>query len=538
MNMTNNQNPESNKDKRAGGNTLRRFSGKISGLSDSTVRLLTRDIWDIEITGLPSLKRGIVRLTRIFVLVGKGFKNDECVLHASSLTFMTLLSFVPILALAVSMVRAVSYDESLREKTKDFVRSIVVEKQDAKTNPMVGNTNLISVSASSETNLLVALELAESAVLEMDNTPVAVKSIVHDAEPDGVVTLTKIEALIDVGFDKVEQLNFGALGGIGLIFLIWAVIGVLGDVEAAFNRVWGVVENRTLIRKFTDYLSVLIIFPLLGVAASSLPIVSFIEDKMDQADSHFFLSSMAGLPVIRVVWVVFLLTLAFSFLLRFTPNTNVKMKPGMIGGLVCAIGFAGWLKICLALQVGVAKYSAFFGSFAMVPIILSWVYVSWEILLLGAEVSYAVQNVDTYRMEHGWKEANQKSRILLAAALLREAAKNISSGDGLLNLREFNTRYRIPMRLMRDVSFDLVKCGVIVEAKVDSDSYAVRKDLEVMTVGDLVKLMLESGVSPDELGVAGLHTSAFVSQEMGKGFATGMATRIKDMPENVCSTLE
>lgn len=445
---------------------------------------------------------------------------------------MTLLSFVPVLALAVSMVRAVSYDESLRERTKEFVRSLVVEKQNAKTVLLIGPADVPTTSALSATNLTDASASAAPVVEALAGPVISESTSAHGVKPGDVLTLKKIEALIDIGFDKVEQLNFGALGGIGLIFLIWAVIGVLGDVEAAFNKVWGVVENRTLIRKFTDYLSVLIIFPLLGVAASSLPIVRIIEDKMHQADSRFFLSSMAGIPVIRVVWVVFLLTLAFSFLLRFTPNTNVKMKPGLIGGLVCAIGFAGWLKICLALQVGVAKYSTFFGSFAMVPIILSWVYVSWEILLLGAEVSFAVQNVDTYRMEHGWRDANLKSRILLAAALLRDAATSIASGNGLLNLREFSKWHRIPIRLVRDVSGDLVKCGVIVETKVDSDCYAMLKDIEVMTVGDLVRLLLESGVSPDQLGVAGLHSSAFVSKEMGQGFAMGMSARIKDIPEN------
>ncbi len=511
------------------GRFLKRVRNRGLELHAATVKLLTTDIWDIEITALPAIKRRLVRTARIFLLVGRGFKNDECGLHASSLTFMTLLSFVPILALAISVIRAVSYDESMREKTKAFVRSLVVEMPtSAKRNgtnevhrvvDSVGNAPLVGDEGVAGHVALVSVETSSG--------------VSEGEEVGGVLTLSKIEALIDVGFDRVEQLNFGALGGIGLLFLIWAVISVLGDVESAFNRVWGVVEERTLARKFTDYLSVLIICPLLGVAASSLPMMSVLEAKMDEVDNSFFLSSMAGVPVIRVVWVVFLLTLAFTFMLRFTPNTKVRLKPALVGGLVSAIGFAAWLKICLLLQVGVAKYSAFFGSFATVPILLSWVYISWEILLFGGEVSYAVQNVDTYRRELGWRDASQKARILLAVALMREAACSMAKGNGLLNLPEFSRNYKISARLVREVAYDLTKSGVIVETAADSECYAVCRNLDSMDVGYLVGALLESGVNPSSFGLGALKTSPVVEKGIEEALKARMTTKIVDLPENI-----
>lgn len=512
---------------------VRRFLLRVTGFSHNMVNLLSRDIWDIEITGLPALKRGLLRMVRILILVWQGFKRDECILHASSLTFMTLLSFVPILALAVSLVRAVSYDESIREKTKDLVRSLVIETTSEKPVGYPINNHPLSVTNTTPLGLVENSsgdKLALSASFAATNTP-AVQTSAY-AIPEGALTIDKIESMIDTGFDRVEQLNFGALGGIGLIFLIWAVISVLGDVEAAFNRVWGVVENRPLLRKFTDYLSVLIVCPLLFVIASSLPFVSAWEVRMDELDRGFFLSAVAGMPVIRVIWVLFLLTLAFTFLLRFTPNTKVKLGPGFIGGFVAAVGFAGWLKLCVALQVGVAKYSTFFGSFAMVPIVLSWVFVSWEILLFSAEVSYSVQNVDTYRMELGWREASQKGRILLAAALLREAVESLAKGDGLLNLREFNRHYPISVRLVRDVAHELAQSGVIVETAENSDSFAVRKNLSTMSTGDLVRTMLDVGISPDSLGLAGLNTSKSLSDDLERALKTGLAASVENLPAN------
>ncbi len=526
----NNQAGKSSLSHRLGG-FLKRTVQRVAEFKMATARLLTTDIWDIELTPLPAIKRRVVRIGRIIFLIVRGFKHDECGLHASSLTFMTLLSFVPILALAISVVRAVSYDDSLREKTKSFVRSLVIEMPSAE--KRMDATGAIIVS--------IPLDKASFGEVKAEGRSMAQEPALTSSPADGdpttelkgVITLSKIEALIDVGFDNVEKVNFGALGGIGLIFLIWAVISVLGDVESAFNRVWGVVEDRTLARKFTDYLSVLIICPLLGVAASSLPVMSVLEAKMNEADSSFFLSSMAGVPVIRVVWVIFLLTLAFTFMLRFTPNTQVRLRPGLIGGLVCAIGFTAWLKICLLLQVGVAKYSTFFGSFATVPIILSWVYVSWEIILFGGEVSYAVQNVDTYRREQGWREASHKGRILLAVALMREAAQNIAQGNGLLNLQAFTTKYRISARLVRDVAYDLVQCGVIVETAVDSNCYAMLRNLDSMDVGYIVGLLLEVGVTPHLLGVGALKTSKLVEKDLESAFKTRLTTKILDLPENI-----
>ncbi|MGI5870172.1 MAG: YihY/virulence factor BrkB family protein [Kiritimatiellia bacterium] len=494
------------------------------------LKFLRRDVWDLELTGLPMLKRTLVKMARIGILVFKGFKNDECALHASSLTFMTLLSFIPTLALAISLVRAVSYDDSLREKTKEFVRSVVVEEVKITPSGLIADPAADDTAAAEATEDTAAAEAAATT-----NAPPCVGATTV-ASTQGVITLDKLDALIDKGFDAVEGLDFRALGGIGLIFLIWTVIAVLGDVESAFNRVWGVVEQRPLARKFTDYLSVLVICPLLAAAASSLPVVGALEKKMSEADDSFFLSSIAGVPLIRVAWVLFLLTLAFAFLIKFAPNTKVKALPSLAGGLVAAIGFSVWLKICLALQIGVAKYSAFFGSFATVPILLSWVYVSWEILLFGAQVASAVQNVETYKVELGWRDANFRARFYLAVALLREAASGLATGDGLLDLADFNRRHRVAVRLVRSVAYELSVAGVLVETAKDSNCYAIRKDLSQMTLGDLLFLLLDVGAPPDELGLSRLATSKALQDEFVEALGEKLSIRIADLPSNDLET--
>lgn len=502
-----------------------------------TWKLLTTDVWDVEAAALPYIKRKLVRTTRIFTMVGKGFKQDECGLHASSLTYMTLLSFVPVLALAVSVVKGMSDTEVLRQNSKNFIRSLVADVQ-LKSEDIVPDdvTNGVPATAvedmtadngdapatANHTTVVNALE---------DGADPAIEEEDEDAQPGGL-TIERIEEMIDSGFDKVEELNFGALGGIGLIFLFWSVIAVLGNIEEAFNKVWGVTKGRTLARKFTDYLSVLIVVPVLIMAASSLPVLKVIQENLNRFDDVLKISQTAGWPVFESLWVLFTTTIAFAFILIFTPNTKVKVKSGIIGGFVCAIGFGLWLKICVALQVGVAKYSTLFGSFAIVPIVLSWVFVSWEILLFSTEVSYAFQNVDIYSKDMGWRNANQKGRFMLAVAIMREAARSIAQGDGLIRLGDFGRRHGLSPRLVRNVVSDLQAGGVLVETAGDSDVVAVRVDIDSYTVGDVVRTLLELGVSPVSLGVTHLSTSSVAGEEIERAIAGGMATKIKDLPDN------
>ena len=501
-------------------------------------KLLTTDVWDVEASALPYIKRKLVRATRIFTIVGRGFKEDECGLHASALTYMTLLSFVPVLALAVSVVKGMSDTEILRTNSKNFIRSLLISdaklsSEDSAADGVTNELNVVSVEDATADNgdsPLATNTPALATASENAGGPAAEGE--EDDEINEGLTIERLEKMIDSGFDKVEELNFGALGGVGLMFLFWSVIAVVGNIEGAFNKVWGVTKGRTLARKFTDYLSVLIVVPVLVMAASSLPILKVIQDNLYKFDNILKISEFTGWPFFEGLWVLFTTTIAFAFILIFTPNTKVKVKPGIVGGFVCAVGFGLWLKICVALQVGVAKYSTLFGSFAIVPIILSWVFVSWEILLFSAEVSYAFQNVDVYSKDMGWRSANQKGRFMLAVAIMREAVRSIAQGDGLIRLGDFGRRHKLSPRLVRNVVDDLREGGILVETADDPDVYAVRVDIETLTVGDVLRTLLERGVSPTPLGVTSLPTSASVSEEISKAIEDGMFIRIKDLPDN------
>ena len=510
----------------------------------------TRDVWDVEVSALRGLHRFLVRFVRTVYLVGRGFRRNEVALRASSLTFVTMLSIVPVLALALSLAKVATDGDHLRHYVKKQVHELVFASaaipmpnipgapatadattenaedtegqaaeggteehgEDAET-PAAEGEPVGGASVPGEPN-------PETAILEPEDSARHSSLVTRHSSgadgaaeptpsaPEGVITEDTLLDLVDKGFDIVEQLNFGTLGGIGLLMLVWTVISVIGNVEQAFNRVWGVSETRPFFRKVTDYLAVVIILPFLAVAASSVPVLAALERKMASFDAAVGLSRFAGFPVFRVLWVLVILSLGFCLVLRGAPNTHVRFRPALAGGFLAAVGFSVWLKLCLKLQIGVAKYSQFFGTFAAVPILLFWVYVSWMILLVAAEVSFALQNADTYHLESGWTAPSQRARTLFAAALLRDLAHGMKEGGGPLDLVAWNREHRVSVRLVRDVAATLVRAGILAPVDGRHDVYAALVDLQSWTLGDLVRALASDGASAEELSVDDLPAAA------------------------------
>lgn len=209
-------------------------------------RFVTEDVWDLELSALSVRRRFGVSALRVVQLVWKDFRRDECPLHASALTFSTLMSIVPVLALSLALARGLGGEEAakswIRNSVADWTSGFaVVEADVAGTLPTVTD-----VSA----GLAGADGSAAANAAPRPSDPVDPAALAH-----------QINHMVEAGFKKMENISFGALGGVGLGLLVWMVIAVLGRVEASFNRVWGVTSERRLYRKFTDYLSVLFVLP-------------------------------------------------------------------------------------------------------------------------------------------------------------------------------------------------------------------------------------------------------------------------------------
>ena len=444
-------------------------------------RFISEDVWDIELGSLSALRRFGVKLARVTHMVFRGFKHDECPLHATALTFNTLIAIVPILALSLALAKGFGAGDTVEHKFRTFVRDQIRQ---------------LDAEAAATNTVAAAVTDGEQ---EGEQKGAAADDERRDDEMrsrlakglDGVVTEV---------FRYVNNVNFAALGGVGLAILIWTVIRVLGQVESSFNRVWGLTSGRPLLRKFTDYVSVIVVLPILLMAASSVPIMEMVSRVVDKSTAEA-LGSVARSGFLRGVTSLLTTSLTFAFIIAFMPNTRVRGVPALAGGLIAAVLFILWLWICAKLQVGAVRAHAIYGGFAAVPIVLAWVYVSWEIILLGAEVAFALQNCTTYQMEREARRASLRSRTILALSVVSEAARAMVKDEPSFDTAGYARTHHVPIRFVNDVVGELCQAGFVVEVAGGEGHFVLRRAPELIRVKDVMDTVGESGAGPEALGL-------------------------------------
>lgn len=397
------------------------------------IQFITTDIWRIRVKDTPRSKSFFLKLLRIVVLAVRGFDQDRCQLRASALTFYSLLSIVPVIAIIFGIAKGFGFQE-------------VLEK-----------------------------ELLE-------------KFSAHQA------VLTQV---MDFAKSLLETTQGGLIAGIGLVILFWTVIKVLGSIERSFNKVWGVQKSRSWSRKFTDYISVLLIAPILLFLSSSIMVfitsqVTFITEKFALmgvfSSLIFFLLKL--LPYC-IVWIL------FTFIYIFIPNTKVRFTSALVAGIVAGSIYQLVQWGYIAFQVGVARYNAIYGSFAALPLFLVWLQMSWLVVLFGAEISFSLQNVDTYEFEPDCLRVSMSFKKLLWLRITHLLVKNFSEGKPPLTAAMITHVLEVPIRLVRQVLFELTESG-IVSAVVTEDgenpAYQPGRDSDSLTIQYVIDTLEKRGI--------------------------------------------
>ena len=317
------------------------------------------------------IKRLNARLNRVKPvrwgrLVAASFLDNHCSMHAAGLTYFSMLAMVPILCILLLAAKACNID--------DLVRRHIDERIDAM---------IVNIEQSQDD------ELAQVAATD-EETRCARREVAQDLG-------RQARQLSDALFARIDRFDVGTLGWIGFVFLLWTVISSIGMVEVSFNEIWEVPKPRAIWKRALIYLSVVIILPVIGALAMSLPILNVIKNVIIATLGATWLTQWVstgliwflGSTLFRLAIALTFATLDFAFLFAALPNCRVDFKDAAKGGLITAVAFGAWMKICAVAQVGVARSSALYGSFAFLPIVLAWLYMSWQIVLLGACMVHA-----------------------------------------------------------------------------------------------------------------------------------------------------
>jgi membrane protein len=371
---------------------------------------------------------------RTLILALRGFNEDKCILRASALTFFTLLSIVPVVAMAFGVA-------------KGFGMESLLERQLAQN--FEGHEEVL-------------------------------------------------ERVLEYSRNLLDNANGGVVAGIGVLMLLWTVIKLLGNIESSFNDIWGVKEGRSIGRKFSDYLALMLICPILLALAGSATVLvaTYLKRITDFFEFYGLILTTVNLAVKTMPFLV--VWLLFSFLYMFLPNTAVRLRPAIFAGLVAGISYQAVQFAYINGQFALSKSNAIYGSLAALPFFLVWIQTSWLIVLFGAELAFASQNVETYEFEPDSLRASPSFKFSAALLILSRIVRDFEKGLPPPDDRTLSADLDIPIRLTRDILFECEKCGLLSEVESESGArpmgYHPATDTDKFTVAFVVGKILGHGI--------------------------------------------
>lgn len=406
------------------------LAGRIKALVKRIVRFVTYDIWRITGDEVSGLKELYIDAIKTVILAVKGFINDNLQTKASALTYSTMLSIVPMLAVLIGIAKGFGFQNAVR-------------------------TQLMNYFPGHETQFIQAFKFVEN---------------------------------------YLAQAQGGVFLGVGLIVLLYTVVNLLSSIEDTLNGIWQIKKSRTWYRKITDYLSLILILPVLLTAASGISL--FISTIQNSFMGNFILVT----PIVETLLTIapyIITSLAFTGLYLVLPNTKVRLVNALIAGFVAGCAFQFFQFIYISGQIWVSKYNAIYGSFAALPLLLLWLQLSWLICLFGAELCYASQNVKKFSFERDSKNISRRYKDFITLLIATLIVKRFEKGEKPYTADELSQSYRIPSRITTQLLNLLTEINIIVEVLCGDDErdiyYQPAIDINKLSVGYLFKRIDEYG---------------------------------------------
>ena len=383
-------------------------------------------LFDIEPADLTRFKRAFHSVIKIGVMVVRDFIENLVKLQAMALAFKTLLSLAPLLAVIFSILKAFGVHNRME--------------------------------------------------------PALAQALAPLGEKGQEITAHLI------GF--VDKMKAGALGSVGLVTLFITVLSLMGTIEQAFNRIWRVRSPRKLTRKFSDYLSVILVGPVLVFAAltitATLQSNTFVQKLMSLEPFGTLILALLRLLPYVTLWG------AFTFAYIFVPNTRVKLRSAVIGGLIAALL---WESIGWGFTVFVAsstRYYAIYSSFAILLLFLLWLHIGWVVVLLGAQVAYAHQHVQFYQGEREVLAHSPAGREKLALHLMFLIGRNFYHGFDPMSVTELAGELQLPAGLVKDF-MEMFQQARLVLPLADEETFVLGRDPETISIKEVLDCIRNSG---------------------------------------------
>lgn len=392
------------------------------------IEFITEGIWQTKEDDFKSRKmRWAVRQFKVFIFMVRGFGEHNLVVRSAALTFYTLMSIVPIAALVFGIIKGFGMDQSFNE-------------------------------------------------------------YLYRQYPQYTLI---IDQVIDFANNMLIRTKGGVIASVGFVVLLWSVMKVFGNVENAFNNIWEVRKPRSITRKFSDYMAVIFLAPILWAISNSISI--YLRHSLADLAGSFWVDVLFGMASLVFIWIM------FALIYQVMPNTKVKFRSAIMAGVIAGTIFQVFQIAYFYIQSQVSSYNAIYGSFAALPLFLIWLQASWQILLFGGELSFAYQNIDKYEQERQAMNMSYDHRRKVTVAVMLVTVRHFLQGEGPVSSEIVARQLDLPVRIVRDVIFDLEQCGLLVAVENGQDErvnmYMPGRDAHTITVADVVNGVESRGES-------------------------------------------
>ena len=298
-----------------------------------------------------------------------------------------------------------------------------------------------------------------------------------------------IDYVVSFAENALARTRGGLMASVALVMLFWSVIQLFGSIESAFNNIWEVKTTRSIARQWSDYLAVTLIVPILWIVAYAAG--SHLDSVLQET---WYFSILSRLLSMVLMWLM------FTLLYLIIPNAKVKFTSALTAGIVAGTAFLLFQWGYVYLQKAMTSYNAIYGSFAALPLFLLLVQTSWQILLIGGELSFAFQNITRFGEEHEWQRISydQRRKVMLAAMVI--IVRHFRHEGGALSAATIRQELNLPTRIINDVLFQLTRAGQLIDARQSDNereaSYAPAYDISRMTLYGVLAAVENHGDNP------------------------------------------
>lgn len=387
-----------------------------------TKEVLNKDIWELQYLGRQNLRARIYHILRILTLTWQGLRRNMIPVQAAALTFYSLIGIGPLIALAI-MVSGFALDKGNEE--------VVID----------GIARAIAFAAPQ-----VALDL--------------------DGPGDGIAELDPQVLELINSFSSAAQ--SGTVGAVGLLMLGFIGLQVLSSIEGSFNTLWGVTQGRKWSERIVVYWTFISLGAVLGTISLTLltfrAVSSWLEERLP------FIGELAATIFLSITPILTfaLVTLLLAVFFRFIPNTKVEWRPAFIGSGIVVLSLHAYNLLSFLYVQRVVDTNSLYGSVGIIVVLMLGLYIFWLLILLGGQITYAVQNADFLTNENAWQMTSARSREVVSLGILLHVAKRFQTQDRPIRASELHEALRVPSHILNASLNRLCKLSYLYPIQGDS----------------------------------------------------------------------